>query len=248
LSQVSDVIPPPKNRLVAFTSFVGAICCVLTAYFIIQAGAFDYETAGDPAGQLQVGLEGASMMKWMMITDMFGFYLPTIPTALYVWFWLGNSRMKFLVGLASVCAVCYALIGSIGASILSVMWPGLVTTYTTATDPAVKASSVEFFTFVTTVVQDGMWGRLEFFFSSVWYIGLGIAVWRHAKGFAIWTLATGACAAIISFGKFAESGDIAGPGLYGILVTIPVWFLWIAALSWSDVTRSASGLGVPEQA
>ncbi|WP_411380126.1 hypothetical protein [Pseudomonas sp. MPB26] len=228
-----------RNRLVSITSWLAICFCMLTTFLAIQAGSFDYEAAGDVAAQLQVGVAGATNLKWMMLSDTFGFYLLSIPAALYLWM---NFKQEnpFLVSLATVAGMFFGLVGAIGASILSVAWPVLTIATANATDPAAAQLYTELFRVITMFVQDGMWGRLEFFLSGVWYIGIAVVIWPHLKAFAALTFLNGCFGLFSSAAKMLDAGEIAGLGLQGVLYVTPIWFFWLGVLAWKGKATSAS--------
>jgi hypothetical protein len=231
-----------RNRLVSVTSWLAICFCMLTTYLAIQAGSFEYEAAGDVAAQLQVGVAGAANLKWMMLSDTFGFYLFSIPAAIYLWM---NFKQEnpFLVSLATVAGIFFALVGAIGASILSVAWPVLTIATATASDPSAAQIYTELFRVITMFVQDGMWGRLEFFLSGVWYVGLALVIWPHRKGFATVTFLNGCFGLLSSAAKILDAGEIAGLGLQGVLYATPIWFFWLGVLAWKGKSTVAQSSG-----
>ncbi|MGO4801589.1 hypothetical protein ACEN2T_20115 [Pseudomonas sp. W22_MBD1_FP4] len=231
MNKVSREIVLGRNRLVSITSWLAICFCMLTTYLAIQAGSFEYEATGDVAAQLKVGVAGAANLKWMMLSDTFGFYLFSIPAAIYLWtnFKQENS---FLVSLATVAGIFFALVGAIGASILSVAWPVLTIATENASDPALVQLYTELFRIITMIVQDGMWGRLEFFLSGIWYIGLSIVIWPYRKGFASITFLNGCFGLLSSLAKIIDAGEVAGWGLQGVLYATPIWFFWLGLLAW----------------
>jgi hypothetical protein len=191
---------------------------------------------------LQVGVAGAANLKWMMLSDTFGFYLFSIPAAIYLWM---NFKQEnpFLVSLATVAGIFFALVGAIGASILSVAWPVLTIATATASDPSAAQIYTELFRVITMFVQDGMWGRLEFFLSGVWYVGLALVIWPHRKGFATVTFLNGCFGLLSSAAKILDAGEIAGLGLQGVLYATPIWFFWLGVLAWKGKSTVAQSSG-----
>lgn len=231
MNNVGREIVLGRNRVVSITSWLAICFCFLTTYLATQAGSFEYEATGDIAAQLQVGVAGAPNLKWMMLSDMFGFYLFSIPAAIYLWVHFKQEN-PFLVSVATVAGVFFALVGAIGASILSVAWPVLTIATANASDPAAAQIYTELFRIISLIVTDGMWGRLEFFLSGVWYVGLAFAIWPYRKGFAILTFLNGCFGLLSSSAKILDASEIAGLGLQGVLYATPLWFLWLGILAW----------------
>lgn len=228
-----------RNRLVAITSWMAICFCVLTNYLAVQAGSFEYAATGDITGQLKVGVSGAANLKWMMLSDTFGFYLFSIPAAIYLWMNLKQEN-PFLVSLATVAGMFFGLVGAIGASILSVAWPVLTIATANAADPVAAQLYTELFRIITLFVQDGMWGSLEFFLSGVWYVGLAVVIWPHRKGFATLTFINGCFGLLSSAATMLDSREIAGLALQGVVYATPIWFCWLGVLAWKGKTTVAS--------
>ncbi|MGY4494687.1 hypothetical protein [Pseudomonas sp. TE3610] len=220
-----------RNRFLLVLNVLAVILCFNTVYLAIQAGSFEYEATGNIIGQLDVGVEGSPNLKWMMLSDMFGFYLFSIPSGLYLWFALREDR-SYLLSLATLAGIIFGVVGAIGAALLSVVWPVLTVLHASLADPASKTVTQELFRILTMAVQDGMWGRLEFFLSGIWYLGLSVILWRHKKAFAAVALVNAACALVSSFGKIMDMGELAGLALTGVTYATPVFYLWVGIIAW----------------
>lgn len=220
-----------RNRFLLLLNILAVVLCFNTVYLAIQAGSFEYEAMGNIVGQLEVGVAGSPNLKWMMLSDMFGFYLFSIPSALYLWFALREDR-PYLLSVSTVAGLLFGLIGAIGAAILSVVWPVLTVLHATSTDPTAQLVFQETFRILTMAVQDGMWGRLEFFLSGVWYLGLSIILWRHKKAFSVVVFLNAACALVTSFGKVLDLGELAGLALTGVTYVTPLFYIWIGLIAW----------------
>ncbi|WP_258195307.1 hypothetical protein [Pseudomonas japonica] len=220
-----------RNRYLLILNIVAVFLCFNTVYLALQAGSFEYEATGNIVGQLEVGIEGSPNLKWMMLSDMFGFYLFSIPSGLYLWFALREDR-PYLLSLATIAGAIFGIVGAIGAAVLSVAWPVLTVLHASATDSANVLITQEVFRILTMVVQDGMWGRLEFFLSGVWYLGLSIILWQHKKAFALVVFVNAACALVSSFGKMFDMGELAGLALTGVTYATPVFYIWLGVIAW----------------
>jgi hypothetical protein len=220
-----------RNRFLLLLNILAVFLCFNTVYLAIQAGSFEYEAAGNIVGQLDVGVAGSPNLKWMMLSDMFGFYLFSVPSALYLWFALREDR-PYLLTVSTVAGILFGLVGAIGAAILSVVWPVLTVLHATSSDPATQLITQETFRILTMAVQNGMWGRLEFFLSGVWYLGLSIILWRHKKAFAVVVLLNAICALVTSIGKMLDMGELAGLALTFITYTTPLFYIWLGVIAW----------------
>jgi hypothetical protein len=80
---------------------------------------------------LAAGAEGASLLRWGMILDMFPYYLPLLPVAFLLWCWLKSRNPDWVLFYTS-CGLGYILIGATGAAILAPVHPPLINAYTQA--------------------------------------------------------------------------------------------------------------------
>ncbi|MDD1992750.1 hypothetical protein [Pseudomonas putida] len=220
-----------RNRFLLLLNILAVVLCFNTIYLALQAGSFEYEATGNIAGQLEVGVAGSANLKWMMISDLFGFYLFSIPSCIYLWFSLRVHR-PYLLTLATLAGILFGIVGAIGAALLSVVWPVLTVLHATATEPTIQLITQEIFRILTMAVQDGMWGRLEFFLSGIWYLGLTIVLWPHKRMFAVVTCVNAACALVTSFGKIMGMGELAGLALTGVTYATPVFYIWLGVIAW----------------
>lgn len=80
---------------------------------------------------LSVGADGARLLRWGLILDMFSYYLPLLPVALFLWRWLRSRNPDWVLFYTS-CGLGYILIGAIGAVILAAVHPPLINAYAQA--------------------------------------------------------------------------------------------------------------------
>ena len=82
------------------------------------------------------------------------------------------------------------------------------------------------------MMESSSWGRPEYLLIAVWCIGLGFAAWRQAGRFAAWSVLTGFCLGMTIVGSALSLGRLAAAGTHGLVVALPVWIAWLAALIW----------------
>jgi len=71
--------------ITAIVSFPLALASIVLSGMITN---FSPDVATNPVLMLAVGTSGATLVRWGMILDMFGNYLPILPIALFVQYWL----------------------------------------------------------------------------------------------------------------------------------------------------------------
>ena len=186
---------------------------------------FSPDVATNPALMLSVGTDGANLLRWGMILDMLGYYLPLLPLALFLQRWLGPRNPDW-VRFYTICGLGYILIGAIGASTLAAVQPPLINAYGQA---SVEQRYVLETVFITmwNMVFGGIWNILEALLVGVWFLGIGLLVRDERRLFSIFSIILGASALLDSLGMILgiEALFLLGVSIYVFLA--PVWALWI---------------------
>ena len=157
-----------------FAALAATISFPLTLGGIVLSGmAMDFkfmDAATSPAFWLAVGADGASLLRRGMILDMFSYYLPLLPVALFLWRWLGSRNPNWVLFYTS-CGLGYILIGAIGAAILAAMHPPLINAYAQASVEQRPVFEIVF-SAIWNMVYAGMWSILEVLLAGIWFLAL----------------------------------------------------------------------------
>jgi len=86
-------------RVLAAVCFLATLLSYLTLLLALRAVDFDLAAMSTPANQVGVGQTGAVLMKWSMLCDAFGFYILSLPAAVYLWYRL-QEQNPFLIAAA----------------------------------------------------------------------------------------------------------------------------------------------------
>jgi hypothetical protein len=173
---------------------------------------------------LSTGADGARELRQGMILDMFSYYLPLLPVALFLWRWLGSRNPNWVLFYTS-CGLGYILIGSIGAAILAAVHPPLINAYAQA---SVEQRPVleTVFSAIGNMVYGGMWGILDTLLVGIWFLGIGLLLRGERRLFSIFSIILGISALLGSLGVILGIEAIALLAvIYGLLP--PVWALWL---------------------
>jgi uncharacterized protein DUF4386 len=173
---------------------------------------------------LSAGADGARLLRWAMTLDMFSYYLPLLPVALFLWRWL-RSRSPNWVLFYTSCGLGYILIGAIGAVILAAVHPPLINAYAQA---SVEQRQVleTVYSAIGNMVYGGMWGILEVVLAGIWFLGIGLLLRGEQRLFSIFSIILGISALLGSLGVILGIEAIALLGvIYGLLA--PIWALWL---------------------
>ncbi len=174
---------------------------------------------------LSAGADGARELRRGMILDMFSYYLPLLPVALFLWRWLGSRNPNWVLFYTS-CGLGYILIGSIGAAILAAVHPPLINAYAQA---SVEQRPVleTVFSAIGNMVYGGMWAMLDTLLVGIWFLGIGLLLQGERRLFSIFSIILGISALLSSLGVILGIEAIAFflGVIYGLLA--PVWALWL---------------------
>lgn len=220
------------QRLAAVTS----ILATLLAFGSIGVQALvlgvNTDPFSNPASILMTGANGANLLRWGMILDIFGYYLLLAPLALLLWSRLQPKGMN-LVTLYTFCGLAYILVGATGAATLAAISPPLIEGYGHASAQQQQMYEVVFSGFIN-VVYVGLWNLLESSLSGIWWLGIGLFLRREQPALGIFTTVLGIFALLDALGRILNIQIIYTVGLAGILLFIPIWTLWFGI----DLLRS----------
>jgi hypothetical protein len=172
--------------IITVISGLVALACMIAGLIGVN---YNFDAFSNPLLILTTAGVNVHAARWSMIFDMFGYYLLLLPVIYLLHDWMKNqsawSRLITFNGLA------YVLTGAIGAAILAVVWPYIITAYpdaTVAKQEILKAN----FQLVNDMVYGGMWNLLEMFFAATWWLSAGVILYRNKFLFiGLLTITTG---------------------------------------------------------
>jgi hypothetical protein len=208
--------------LAAIISFPLALGSIVLSGMALD---FNMEASTNPALLLSVGADGASLSRWGMILDMFSYYLPLLPVALFLWGWLGPRNPDW-VRFYTFCGLGYILIGATGAVILAAIQPPLIKAYAQASvEQRVMLETV--FNTIWSMVYGGMWNILGGLLAGTWFLGIGLLLRSERRPFSVVTIILGISALLDSLGFILgiEALALLGVAIYVLLA--PFWTLWL---------------------
>jgi hypothetical protein len=171
-----------QKRVGAITLLSGLLAFAsMVAVFI--AVNYNADALSDPLLVLSTKGVNTTAARWSMILDMFGYYLLLLPVVylLHDWF----RERSVWAGMMRSCAVAYVLIGSIGASILAVVWPRIIDAFPLAGDTEQQILKANFM-LVNDIVYNAMWNLLEMTFAATWWAFTGYQLLKYKHRFVGW--------------------------------------------------------------
>ncbi len=220
------------QRLAAVTSILATLLALGSIGFQAVVLNVNVDPSSNPGSILGIGANGATLFRWGMILDMFGYYLLLAPLALLLRSRLQPKGMN-LIALYTFCGLAYMLIGALGAATLAAIIPPLIKGYGQASVQQHQVYEVVFSGFFN-VVYVGLWNLLETSLGGIWWLGIGLFLRREQPALGIFTTALGIFALLDALGRILDIQIIYTVGLAGVLLLIPIWTLWFGI----DLLRS----------
>jgi hypothetical protein len=217
-----------QNKTVGMFTMLSGIISLLCLIFGVIGLNYHFEAFNNPAIMLTLPGANAEASRWSMICDMIGYYMLLVPVIYYLHDWMKDKTPWSHV--ITFCGLAYVLIGTIGASILAIVYPQTLKAYGDAT-PEMKQIIKSNFEFVNTMVYGGMWNLLEVLFAGIWWLFIGSLLFKTGnKAIGIVTILLGCFTMLDGF-----SGIIASAGLHEITLNVYlyasiVWAFWIGLL------------------
>ena len=212
------------QRFAALTAIISFPLALASDVLLTLPINFSPDVATNPALWLAVGADGANLLRWGMILDMLGYYLPLLPLALFLQRWLGPRNPDW-VRFYTICGLGYILIGAIGAATLAAVQPSLILAYGQA---SVEQRYVLETVFITmwNMVFGGIW-KLGGALVGVWFLGIGLLLRDERRIFSIVSMILGASPLLASLGMILGIKPLflLGASIFGFLA--PIWALWL---------------------
>lgn len=193
----------------------------LVCYLLLGASVnFNFEFFSDPVAIFTMPDVRIDMLRWSMITDIFGYYLLLLPVLFFMHEWLKDKTPWRNVITAG--GAFYILIGAVGASILAVVWPSLLYAYPDAAATQQETIKLLFKAFADMVVG-GLWNLIDGIVAGLWWTGIGIFI-RHEKRFLGWfSILVGILSLLDGAGNILEVQPLSETAVNLYLVLAPVW-------------------------
>jgi hypothetical protein len=210
----------------SFRRFAG-LAAVISAPFaaanliaMFAAVHFDLDAISHPLVLLHQGGSAATLWRWSMVFDAFGYYLLIVPAIMVLRSSLRHSSPNW-TDFSALCLLAYTLIGAIGCAILATTVPPLLTGYAAAGAQHHVFEIV--FTGYSNAVYRGLWNLLEEFVAGVGWLGIGLVILTRRRRFGLLTIVLGAACLIDSLGTAVNVDAIATVGLGIYLILAPIW-------------------------
>jgi hypothetical protein len=212
-----------NRNLVSWFTILSGIIGLLSYTLVAGAVNFHFEFFSDAT--LIFSIEGVSstMLRWSMITDIFGYYLLLLPVLFFIHEWL--NRKSTWRNVITFCGGAYIFAGAIGAAILGAAWPELLDKFATATPEQQELIKSSFGT-LALVVVNGIWNSFDALMFGVWFIAIGIFIKKEHAFWGWFTLFVGLLSAVDFAANTLEMKAVADTALNLYLILAPLWAIF----------------------
>lgn len=215
-----------KNTVGWVTIFSGVIGFLS---YILVAGAVNFNFEFFSNTSLIFSMKGVSstLLKWSMITDIFGYYLLLLPVLFYIHEWLdGKTEWKNII---TFCGASYIFAGALGASILAAAWPALLDKFATATPDQQEMIKISFDS-LSLVVGNGIWNLFDAFMFGFWFISIGLFLKQERTTIGWITIFVGILSSLDFLGNVFGLKALAEISLNLYLIFAPLWAILIGII------------------
>ena len=211
------------------SGFIGLISYVLVA----AAVNFNFEFFSKTTLIFSTQGVSSTLLKWSMITDIFGYYLLLLPMLFFIHEWLKDKTAWRSV--FTYCGGAYIFAGAMGAAILGAAWPTLLDQFVSASPEKQEVIKSTFETF-SLLVMNGIWNFFDALLFAVWFIAMGIFI-KKEHGFWGWfTIVVGLLSAFDFLGNALDMKALADTALNLYLILAP---LWAIAFGWALMRKKS---------
>lgn len=212
------------TKITGWITILSAGVAFLSYYLVAASVNFNFEFFSDPVIVFSLQDVDLTMLRWSMITDVFGYYLLLMPTLFLLHDWL--KQQTPWANLVTCCGASYIILGSLGAAILAVTWPTLIAQFGVA-QLGEQVTIKTIFSTISNMVYGGIWNLLNCYLGGVWWLGAGFALKR------IWPICgwlgiiVGLLSLIDGIANMLEIHLLAEIALNLFLVIVPLWALFV---------------------
>jgi len=176
----------------------------------------------------EILLQEMTDSRWLVTTfmlDLFGYYLPLIPLALYIPKLL-NAGQSGLLRVFTFSGLAYIICGAIGASLCISILPNLADSYLHASGGDKLLYFTVFSAFFNGIFF-GLWDLLDPILSGIWWIGTGFYLQRQWKSLGRVTITLGVFSLLTTVGYIVGNHELQDIGLNVYLGLAPIWAAYV---------------------
>lgn len=215
-----------QKSITGWITILSGIIALISYTLAAAAVSFNFEFFSDASLIFTTDGVSSALLRWSMITDIFGYYLLLLPALFFIHVWMKNKTT--MANTLTACGGIYIVGGATGAAILGSAWPALIEKYPSASPEQQEIIRQNFET-LTLVVVNGIWNLLNALAFGLWFIACGLLL-RKQHAFLGWfTLLTGICSTLDFTGNILGMKTLADAALNLYLILAPLWAILFGA-------------------
>src|SRR5512133_2098410 len=180
------------QRFAAIVTIVGFFTAMTSNVLQGIPVHFSLDVTANPLLFLSIGPVGVGLIRWGLILDMLGYYLPFLPLALFLEYWF-KTKNPLWSRFFTICGLGYIFIGAVGAVTIAIVQPALANAYALAS--AHQRTMLEaLFGAIWSIVYGGLWNILGELLVGIWFLGIGFLLQRERRILGIAGMIVGASA------------------------------------------------------
>lgn len=205
---------------VAWITILSGVIGLLSYLLVAGAVNFNFDFFSDTSLIFSIDGVSSTMLKWSMITDVFGYYLLLLPLLFYLHEWL-NGKTEWR-NVFTFCGASYIFAGALGASILASAWPVLLDKFPSSS-PEQQEIIKQSFENLALIVSGGIWNLFDALMFGVWFIAIGVFIKIENSLWGWFTIIVGFLSALDFSGNALGVKGLAETALNLYLVLAPIW-------------------------
>jgi hypothetical protein len=208
------------SKITGWVTLLSGIVALISYYLVAASVNFNFDFFSNPASIFTTQGVSSEMMRWSMITDVFGYYLMLLPVVFYFKKWLSDKTLWS--SLITFLGTTFIIMGALGATILATVWPYLLETYST-TSAQEQGNIVILFQTFSQVVAVGIWNLLDGITGGLWWLFIGFFLLKSSKSIAWLSILVGILMLLDSMGNIFTIKALSDYSLNIYLILAPVW-------------------------
>lgn len=212
-----------NRKLVSWFTILSGVTGLISYTLVAGAVNFNFEFFSDATLIFSTEGVNGTMLKWSMITDIFGYYLLLLPLLFFMNEWL-NQKSEWR-NVFTFCGGAYIFAGAVGATILGAAWPVLLDKFPAATPEQQEIIKSSFET-LALVVVNGIWNSFDALMFGVWFIAIGIFIKKEHTVWGWFTLFVGLLSAVDFTANSLGMKTVADTALNLYLILAPLWAIF----------------------
>jgi hypothetical protein len=213
------------SKLAGTVALLSLPVALISISLVFSAYNWDFEIAFNPSKAIAYQPDPSYMLRWAWILDIFGYYLPLAPLALWLHHRL-SEKAPLYSQLFGFCALGFVGIGAAGAAMLAGATVPLFEAFQ-AGDMVQKAASAQVYENLNNEVLSGIWNIFSMLLAAIWWLGIGWLLRPKHRWIAHFSTILGVACALDVSGYIFGVEMLSSLGLNIYLFGAPFWAAWM---------------------